>query len=749
MPRFLDTSTGKFIWIADPSTVIYAILSHTWRTDDEGGEQTYDDVRKLWKRVENGQWVWEQVFYSRPTSILTHPDLSDKIKGFCRAAREAGYKLAWIDTCCIDKSSSAELAEAINSMFDLYRLADRCYVYLADVPDREVDSGYSGMSAFARSRWHTRGWTLQELIAPKDVMFFTASWTLLGTKTSLVSTLSDVTGIDVGILTGRTPLTSVSVARRMSWAASRESTRIEDEAYSLLGIFGVHLSPIYGEGRNAFLRFQEEIIKTTPDQSIFAWGARCKLLSLDSAARLPSSTPGHSAPTGLFASSAREFLSARDVRPVSPAAFLSLISGGTKQSGAAAQSPKVPSLHSVVTPEGVRIKLLTIDLAELPSVAASIISTSINGGQLPATEYAHCLSLGRAHSLAILRCTDRDDRLVTLALFHPRSDGAGEQRGLPIATHLKCKDSCPGSSLYRVVSLEGSALDAVRKHLALSPVELYLLHHSATSEPTTLDPQNSLVHYTGIDLWPDSRSRRGDYRRGGSVSFRLAPLCEEKLRLLGIAVSPLVSRRSESRSEIVARTSIFASRSDASTEFQGPEAYVQITLTCTLIEPEPDPDPEEDLARQLQLCDWQPFQAGEMNTRFQFHVARVLPGHPSTEQDRDPEDTHATTTHICRCAPCAGRRSCESKPCRLDGEGEDSILSHTSVVEDAIRLPERVVAQAEFTIPGLFYSGSECSRILRLAVECPVEQCLPGARFIDELWLAIDLSGPLSNTALS
>lgn len=61
MPRFLDTSTGKFIWIADPSTVIYAILSHTWRTDDEGGEQTYDDVRKLWKRVENGQWVWGQV----------------------------------------------------------------------------------------------------------------------------------------------------------------------------------------------------------------------------------------------------------------------------------------------------------------------------------------------------------------------------------------------------------------------------------------------------------------------------------------------------------------------------------------------------------------------------------------------------------------------------------------------------------------------------------------------------------------
>lgn len=635
-------------------------------------------------------------------------------------------------------------------MFDLYRLADRCYVYLADVPDRDGDSGYSGMGAFVRSRWHTRCWTLQELIAPKDVVFLTASWTLLGTKISLVSTLSDVTGIDVGILTGRTPLTSVSVARRMSWAASRESTRIEDEAYSLLGIFGVHLSPIYGEGRNAFLRLQEEIIKTIPDQSIFAWGARCRLLSPNSAARLPSSTPGHSAPTGLLASSAREFLSARDVRPVSPATFMSLISGGAKQTGVAPQSHEVPSLHSVVTPEGVRIKLLTIDLTELPSIAARIISTSVNGGLLPATDYGHCLSLGRAHSLAILRCTYRDDRLVTLALFHPSSDGAGEQRGLPIATHLKCKRSCPGSSLYRVVILEGSALDAVRKHLAPTPVELYLLHHSAASEPTTLDPQNSLVHFTGIDLWPDSRFRRGDRRRGGSVSFRLAPLCEEKLRLLGIAISPLVSRRSESHTEIVAQTFLFDSRPDTSTEYEGrPQAYIQITLTCTSVEPEPDPDPEEDLARQLRMYDWKPFQAGEANTMIQFRIARVVPVLPSAGQDRDLECIHATSTHMCQSNPCQDRQNYRSRPpWRMDGQGEDNILRHTSVVEDGVRLPERVLAQAEFTLRGLFHSGPDSSRILRLAVECPVEQCLPGTRFINELWLAIDLSGPLSNPAL-
>lgn len=202
-------------------------------------------------------------------SVLSHPDLCDKIKGVCKVAREAGYELIWIDSVCIDKSSGAELAEAINSMFDLYRLADVCYVYLSDV---HADDPLRCGSDFERSRWHKRGWTLQELLAPKRVVFLTSSWTLLGTKISLLSALVRATDIDADILLGSAPLSSASVARRMSWASSRETTRIEDEAYSLVGIFGVHLSPIYGEGSNAFLRLQEEILKIVPDQSIFAWG---------------------------------------------------------------------------------------------------------------------------------------------------------------------------------------------------------------------------------------------------------------------------------------------------------------------------------------------------------------------------------------------------------------------------------------------------------------------------------------------
>ncbi|EIW58308.1 HET-domain-containing protein, partial [Trametes versicolor FP-101664 SS1] len=250
MPRFLNTSTGEFEWHNRLEGIVYAILSHTWRSEKGGGEQSYDAR-------------------SPPSCILSHPKISDKIKGVCKVAREAGIRLVWNDACCIDKSSSAELSEAINSMYELYRLSQVCYVYLEDVSDDD-DPGDQD-SRFRRSRWHTRGWTLQELIAPEAVEFLTKTWRLLGTKMGLAVTLEEITGIDFKILTGQATVYSASVARRLSWASLRETTRIEDRAYSLMGIFGIHMSPIYGEGDNAFLRLQEEIVRTIPDQSIFAW----------------------------------------------------------------------------------------------------------------------------------------------------------------------------------------------------------------------------------------------------------------------------------------------------------------------------------------------------------------------------------------------------------------------------------------------------------------------------------------------
>ncbi|OJT04022.1 Vegetative incompatibility protein HET-E-1 [Trametes pubescens] len=284
MPRFLNTWTGEFEWHPDPSKVTYAILSHVWRELEQGGEQLYADVLRIQMAVKEDREesrspasnAAEPTAYHEEGTIFAHPGLSNKIKGFCQVARDAGFRLAWNDACCIDKSSSAELSEAINSMYEWYRLSDMCYVYLADVIDRAGEPQYL-FPEFCRSKWHRHGWTLQELIAPERIVFMTRTWRLLGTNMGLARTLEEISGVDFDILIGRTTLDSVSVARRMSWAARRETTRVEDRAYSLLGIFGLHMLLIYGEGENAFLRLQEEIIRTIPDQSIFAWGDKCAL----------------------------------------------------------------------------------------------------------------------------------------------------------------------------------------------------------------------------------------------------------------------------------------------------------------------------------------------------------------------------------------------------------------------------------------------------------------------------------------
>ena len=152
-------------------------------------------------------------------------------------------------------------------MYEWYRNADLCYVYLSD-----VDSLQSPSTQFLRSRWHTRGWTLQELIAPRYQVFLSRDWCPIGTKHTLARLLEEATGVSLSILNCERSLESVPISERMSWAASRQTSREEDEAYALLGIFGVHIPTIYGEGRHAFIRLQEEILKKHPDESIFVWG---------------------------------------------------------------------------------------------------------------------------------------------------------------------------------------------------------------------------------------------------------------------------------------------------------------------------------------------------------------------------------------------------------------------------------------------------------------------------------------------
>jgi hypothetical protein len=219
----------------------YAILSHTWEADYD--EVTFKDLTEGTGKNKKG--------YGKLT--------------YCgkRAAND-GLQFFWVDTCCIDKSSSAELSEAINSMYAWYRHADICYAYLSDV---------HGTSQFCHSRWFERGWTLQELLAPADVLFFNSSWTEIGFKTSLTPIISQRTGIDEMALHDGSSFDTYSIAERMSWAADRQTTRVEDEAYCLMGIFNVNMPLIYGEGRKSFFRLQEELLKRSDDASIFAYVA--------------------------------------------------------------------------------------------------------------------------------------------------------------------------------------------------------------------------------------------------------------------------------------------------------------------------------------------------------------------------------------------------------------------------------------------------------------------------------------------
>ncbi|KAI6030070.1 heterokaryon incompatibility protein-domain-containing protein [Pisolithus marmoratus] len=236
-------------WL-DDETAKYAILSHRW-----GTEVDYDEMTGLMKMDEQDR------------NEVRGRDGYQKIIGSCKQAEKDGYSWLWIDTCCINKDSSAELSEAINSMYRWYRNVQRCYVYLSDV-DESAFPTEQDFSKFDRSNgwpeWFSRGWTLQELIAPKEVEFFNKNWVSIGTKKELTSTLEEITRIPDEVL-------------RDGQVLSINSWRLEDRAYSLLGLFNVNMPMLYGEGSRAFQRLQLEIIRVSSDHSIFAWNPKGQL----------------------------------------------------------------------------------------------------------------------------------------------------------------------------------------------------------------------------------------------------------------------------------------------------------------------------------------------------------------------------------------------------------------------------------------------------------------------------------------
>ncbi|KAF2767922.1 HET-domain-containing protein [Teratosphaeria nubilosa] len=251
MPVDLQAESNKLSFLHSPDGVAYTILSHNWAD----GEVLFRDLDRL--ETASSKLGWKKVDY------------------MCRQTIRDGLEWTWIDTCCIDKSSSAELSEAINSMFTWYHSATICHVYLGDFQCTIATANLDNDS-FRRCRWWHRGWTLQELFAPCAVSLWDQKWNYLGMLEDIAELAPEITHVDLDVLLGITLPADVCIARRLSWAASRKTTRLEDEAYALLGILNINMPVIYGEGRGAFQRLQEIIMRKSSDLTILAWaGALC------------------------------------------------------------------------------------------------------------------------------------------------------------------------------------------------------------------------------------------------------------------------------------------------------------------------------------------------------------------------------------------------------------------------------------------------------------------------------------------
>ncbi|KAF2828523.1 HET-domain-containing protein, partial [Ophiobolus disseminans] len=258
--RLINTANLQLEEFFDKAIPKYAILSHTWGQNEV--------VLADYEQRVHSKKIWRQ---GEDSAVA-------KIRTCCRLAAEEGHRYAWIDTCCIDKKSSAELSEAINSMYRWYKHAEMCYVYLSDVSKHS--SWSTTADSMRQARWFTRGWTLQELLAPREIKFYDRDWKFLGGRWErdgsgrdqmFPTLISNITNIDPHIINVAGKQNRRSVAERMSWAAGRVTTRREDMAYCLLGLFDVNMPLLYGEGDKAFARLQAAIMEATDDHTLFAW----------------------------------------------------------------------------------------------------------------------------------------------------------------------------------------------------------------------------------------------------------------------------------------------------------------------------------------------------------------------------------------------------------------------------------------------------------------------------------------------
>ena len=260
--RLLNTGTLELHDHRGTALPEYAILSHRWCRDGEITFQDFDTAKLL-------------------DETIASPQLQ-KIRGACREAHRQEIKWIWIDSCCIDKSNSEELARSIRSMFQWYRRAEVCYTVLQDVDMGAFDGNMLCDVHGKASEWFSRGWTLQELLAPRKMIFFDANWNAIGDRNDLALSIEAITRIQSSYLRGESDFRTASISTRMSWLADRRTQEPEDMAYSMFGILDVSLVPMYGEGHGAWMRLQRELVDTRPDESLFAWTAP------------PSTLPSHS-----------------------------------------------------------------------------------------------------------------------------------------------------------------------------------------------------------------------------------------------------------------------------------------------------------------------------------------------------------------------------------------------------------------------------------------------------------------------
>jgi len=391
----LNSKTGDMTeFLSDNDAPPYAILSHTW--GDE--EVSFADWRALQAHA----------------SGVKAKEGFRKIEFCCRQAVKDGLGWVWVDTwvlfwlldsvrrcagpdcsCCIDKTSSAELSEAINSMFKWYKKAAICYAHLADV--EEHGTGQEVADGLSRSRWFTRGWTLQELIAPDTIKFYSRDWHFLGTKAELCDMISSISGIEVSFLRGR-DLEQASVSKRMSWASGRQTTRDEDIAYCLLGIFGLCMPLLYGEGKRAFHRLQEEIMKALPDDHTLqhsTWLGYTLSRSGNFDIKLPPWDPAKSGKdfSGMLSQSPADFRHSTAFAPHRDAIHFY-------------NHPHLQASPPTPFGKGVRI--------DLPYTTAGY--SSYHWPQFRVTQMRHCL-------LVVLLCEDAADPGTALQILVRRSQG--------------------------------------------------------------------------------------------------------------------------------------------------------------------------------------------------------------------------------------------------------------------------------------------------------------------------------------